>query len=37
MGLRPTKGDEDAVGRSREINNLDRVFSGAVTLRTDYG
>ena len=29
MGLRPTKGDEDAVGRSREINNLDRVFSGA--------
>ena len=29
MGLRPTKGDEDAAGRSRGINSLDCVFNGA--------
>ncbi len=29
MGLRPTKGNEDAAGRFRGINNLDRVFNGA--------
>ncbi len=29
MGLRPTKGDEDAAGRFRAINNLHRVFNGA--------
>jgi len=31
MGLRPTKSDEDAPGRSSRINNLDRVFNGAVS------
>ena len=30
MGLRPTKGDEDAGDRCRGINNLRRVFNGAV-------
>jgi len=30
MGLRPTKGNEDAAGRFRGINNLDRVFNGAL-------
>lgn len=30
MGLRPTKGDEDAVGRARGTNELERVFNGAV-------
>jgi len=30
MGLRPTELAEDAAGRSRRINNLDRVFRGAV-------
>jgi hypothetical protein len=29
MGLRPSKSNEDAAGRSRGINNLDRVFNGA--------
>ncbi len=29
MGLRPTKGNEDAADRSRGINNLHRVFNGA--------
>ncbi len=30
MGLRPTKGDKDAAGRSFEINNLERVFNRVV-------
>ena len=30
MGLRPTKSDEDATGRSRRINDLERVFNGAA-------
>jgi DUF4097 and DUF4098 domain-containing protein YvlB len=30
MGLRPTHGDEDAAGRRRGIDDLRRVFSGAV-------
>jgi hypothetical protein len=30
MGLRPSKVDEDAKGRSNGINNLDRVFNGVV-------
>ena len=30
MGLRRTKRDEDAFGRCREINDLWRVFNGAV-------
>ena len=34
MGLRPTKGDEDAGDRCREINNLGRVFNGAVGRHT---
>ncbi len=29
MGLRPTKGDEDAPGRSSRINGLRHVFNGA--------
>ena len=30
MGLRPSQKDEDAVGRSRGITDLDCVFNGAV-------
>ena len=30
MGLRPTRSDADAAGRFRRINDLDRVFNGAV-------
>lgn len=30
MGLRPTKGDEDARGRCRGINKLRRVFNRAA-------
>jgi hypothetical protein len=29
MGLRPTKSNENASGRARRINDLDRVFNGA--------
>lgn len=29
MGLRPTKGHEDAVGRFRGLNDLCRFFNGA--------
>jgi hypothetical protein len=32
MGLRPTKGDEAAAGRSRRINNSDRVFNRASEI-----
>ena len=31
MGLRPTKGDENAVESRRRIDNLDRVFNRAVS------
>ncbi len=30
--LWPSQKDEDAVGRFRRINDLDRVFNGAVEL-----
>ena len=36
MGLRPTKGDEDAVESQRRINNLDRVFNRAVPVRAYF-
>jgi len=31
MALRATKGDKDAIRRCRGINELQRVFNGAVT------
>ncbi len=38
MGLRPTKGDEDAPGRSSRINGLCRVFKGVpMGLRPTKG
>jgi hypothetical protein len=30
MGLRPTKSNENASGRARRINDLDRGFNGVV-------
>ena len=32
MGLRPTKGHEDAADRFFGINDLDRVFNGGGAL-----
>jgi len=34
MALRATKGDKDAIRRCRGINELQRVFNGAVTARS---
>ncbi len=36
MGLRPTEAPQDAGGRSRGTDNLDRVFRGAVVQRVPY-